>query len=255
MGSSQACEVATASQLHLTGPSSQKRHHRTERRLVIPVRRAQRPHDRDHPFHAQAFKFASSRLGVLRLRPRGDDGLCGLELTFELFARQVRNVRARAALLTELRSAHHSDIMTAQMMLELAIGEVEAGQSDQHSQRTINAPSMASPHTLAGARPRGETSFSHFPSRRESCDLVDGELVAGVSQEDEEDGNLLARSNLEAKPILMHGVAPHMCDTSPRATLLDREGGGRSPALPLERAASAPVWDRAWYVAFPARRL
>jgi hypothetical protein len=55
--------------------------------------------------------------------------------------------RARAALLTELRSAHHSDIMTAQMMLELAIGEVEAGQSDQHSQRTINAPSMASPRT------------------------------------------------------------------------------------------------------------
>jgi hypothetical protein len=55
--------------------------------------------------------------------------------------------RARAALLTELRSADHSDVMAAQMMLELAIGEVEAGQSDQHSRRTINAPSMASPRT------------------------------------------------------------------------------------------------------------
>ena len=57
--------------------------------------------------------------------------------------------RARAALLTELRSAHHSDVMAAQMMLELAIGEVEAGQSDQHSQRTITAPSMALPRQTA----------------------------------------------------------------------------------------------------------
>jgi hypothetical protein len=32
----------------------------------------------------------------------------------------------------------------------------------------------------------------------------------------------------------MHGVAPHMCDKS-HATLLDREAGGRSPALPLLR--------------------
>ena len=56
--------------------------------------------------------------------------------------------RARAALLTELRSADHSDIMAAQMLLELAIGEVEAdAQRDQHSRRTINAPSMASPRT------------------------------------------------------------------------------------------------------------
>jgi len=64
--------------------------------------------------------------------------------------------RARAALLTELRSAHHSDVMAAQMMLELAIGEVEAGRSDQHSQRAINAPPMASPHT----QPAREPSFT-----------------------------------------------------------------------------------------------
>ena len=58
--------------------------------------------------------------------------------------------RARAALLTELRSAHHSDVMAAQMMLELAIGEVEAGQSDQQ------APSMTSPRT----QPAHEPSFT-----------------------------------------------------------------------------------------------
>ena len=58
--------------------------------------------------------------------------------------------RARAALLTELRSADHSDIMAAQMLLELAIGEVEGGE------QTINAPSMASPHT----QPAREPSFT-----------------------------------------------------------------------------------------------
>jgi len=64
--------------------------------------------------------------------------------------------RARTALLTELRIADPSNIRAAQMLLELAIGEVEAGQSDQHSQRTINAPSMASPHT----QPAREPSFT-----------------------------------------------------------------------------------------------
>jgi hypothetical protein len=65
--------------------------------------------------------------------------------------------RARAALLTELRSADHSDIMAAQMLLELAIGEVEAGaQGDQRSRRTINAPSMASPRS----QPAHEPSFT-----------------------------------------------------------------------------------------------
>jgi hypothetical protein len=71
--------------------------------------------------------------------------------------RQRPYERARAGLLTELRSADHSDIMAAQMLLELAIGEVEAGaQGDQHSRRTINAPSMASPRT----QPAHEPSFT-----------------------------------------------------------------------------------------------
>jgi hypothetical protein len=48
-------------------------------------------------------------------------------------ARRRLYERARAALLTELRSADPSDIMAAQMLLELAIGEVEAGaQGDQY---------------------------------------------------------------------------------------------------------------------------
>ena len=41
-------------------------------------------------------------------------------------ARLLLYERARAALVTELRSADPSDIMAAQMLLELAIGEVEA---------------------------------------------------------------------------------------------------------------------------------
>jgi hypothetical protein len=58
--------------------------------------------------------------------------------------------RARAALLTELRRASpaldRSDIMAAQMLLELAIGEVEAdAQRDQHSRQTIDAPSVTWP--------------------------------------------------------------------------------------------------------------
>jgi hypothetical protein len=52
--------------------------------------------------------------------------------------------RARTAPLTEMRSAypaqHASDIMAAQMFLELAIGEVEAdAQRDLHSRQTIDA--------------------------------------------------------------------------------------------------------------------
>ena len=59
-------------------------------------------------------------------------------------ARRRLYERARAALLTELRSADPSDIMAAQMLLELAIGEVEAGaQRDQYC-----APSTASPPTV-----------------------------------------------------------------------------------------------------------
>jgi hypothetical protein len=65
-------------------------------------------------------------------------------------ARRRLYERARAILLTELRSAAPSDIMAAQMLLELAIGEVEAGQSDQQ------APSMASPRT----QPAHEPSFT-----------------------------------------------------------------------------------------------
>jgi hypothetical protein len=51
--------------------------------------------------------------------------------------------------------------MAAQMLLELAIGEIEADtQCDQHSRRTINAPSMASPCTYPAREPnmRGKTS-------------------------------------------------------------------------------------------------
>jgi hypothetical protein len=58
--------------------------------------------------------------------------------------------RARTALLTELRIADPSNIRAAQMLLELAIGEVEAGQSDQQ------APSMTSPRT----QPAHEPSFA-----------------------------------------------------------------------------------------------
>jgi hypothetical protein len=56
---------------------------------------------------------------------------------------------------------------------------------------------------------------------------------------------LMGRSNLEAEPILTHGVAPHMCDES-FATLLGGEAGGRSPVLPLEsKCARRPRSSRA----------
>ena len=66
-------------------------------------------------------------------------------------ARRRLYERARAVLLTELRSADPSDIMAAQMLLELAIGEVEAdAQGDQ----------TASPRTNPAYEPnmRGKTS-------------------------------------------------------------------------------------------------
>jgi hypothetical protein len=71
-------------------------------------------------------------------------------------ARRRLYERARAVLLTELHSADASDIMAAQMLLELAIGEVEAdAQRDQHSRRTT-----ASPRTDPAREPnmRGKTS-------------------------------------------------------------------------------------------------
>jgi hypothetical protein len=61
-------------------------------------------------------------------------------------ARRRLYERARTALLTELRSADPSDIMAAQMLLELAIGEVEAdAQRDQRAGQTMDAPSTAWP--------------------------------------------------------------------------------------------------------------
>jgi hypothetical protein len=63
-------------------------------------------------------------------------------------ARRRLYERARAILLTELRSADPSDIMAAQMLLELAIGEVEAdAQRDEPTRQTKDAPSMAWPST------------------------------------------------------------------------------------------------------------
>src|SRR4029077_10025471 len=56
-------------------------------------------------------------------------------------ARRRLYERARTALLTELRSADPSDILAAQMLLELAIGEVEAGaQCDQRPGHTMGPP-------------------------------------------------------------------------------------------------------------------
>jgi predicted ATPase len=54
--------------------------------------------------------------------------------------------RARTALLTELRSADPSDIIAAQMLLELAIGEVEAdAERDQRARQTMDDPSTVWP--------------------------------------------------------------------------------------------------------------
>jgi hypothetical protein len=63
-------------------------------------------------------------------------------------ARRRLYERARTALLTELRRANPSDIMAAQMLLELAIGEIEAdAQRDERAGQTMDAPSMAWPST------------------------------------------------------------------------------------------------------------
>jgi hypothetical protein len=52
-------------------------------------------------------------------------------------ARRRLYERARTTLIAELRSAHQSDIMAAQMLLELAIGEVEAAaQRDERARET-----------------------------------------------------------------------------------------------------------------------
>jgi hypothetical protein len=77
-------------------------------------------------------------------------------------ARQRLYERARAALLAELRSAYPapdlSDIMAAQMLLELAIGEVEAdAQRDQRSWQTMDAPSTA---WLCGTEPARESKIA-----------------------------------------------------------------------------------------------
>jgi hypothetical protein len=61
-------------------------------------------------------------------------------------ARRRLYERARTALVTELRSADPSDIMAAQMLLELAIGEVEADEERyQRARQTMDAPSTAWP--------------------------------------------------------------------------------------------------------------
>jgi hypothetical protein len=52
----------------------------------------------------------------------------------------------------------------------------------------------------------------------------------------------MGRSNLEAEPILMHGVAPHMCDKS-SATLLGGEAGGRSPGFLLATSLGNITWQ------------
>jgi hypothetical protein len=84
--------------------------------------------------------------------------------------------RARAALVAELRGADPaldpSDIMAAQMLLELAIGEVEAdAQRDQRALQTMDAPSMAwPPDTELGREP--ETVHSRDFAPGSSTELV-----------------------------------------------------------------------------------
>jgi hypothetical protein len=80
-------------------------------------------------------------------------------------ARRRLYERARTALLTELRSADPSDIMAAQMLLELAIGEVEAdAQRDQRARQTMDAPSTAwPPDTEPGREPETVHSRDFAP--------------------------------------------------------------------------------------------
>jgi hypothetical protein len=77
-------------------------------------------------------------------------------------ARRLLYERARAVLVAELRGADPaldpSDIMAAQMLMELAIGEVEAdAQRDQCALQTMDAPSMAWPPSWAANQKR----FTH----------------------------------------------------------------------------------------------
>src|SRR6516162_9212121 len=76
------------------------------------------------------------------------------------------------------------------------------------------------------------------------------ELLARASREDEEDGIFLARSNLEAKPILMHGVAPHMCDKSACHAVRPGSRGSLPRASFRARRKRSPSGTRAWYDAW-----
>jgi hypothetical protein len=84
-------------------------------------------------------------------------------------ARRRLYERARAVLLAELRGADPaldpSDIMAAQMLLELAIGEVEAdAQRDQRARQTVDAPSTAwPPDTEPGREPETVHSRDFAP--------------------------------------------------------------------------------------------
>jgi hypothetical protein len=75
-------------------------------------------------------------------------------------ARRRLYERARTALFTELRRADPSDIMAAQMLLELAIGEVEAdAQRDERARQAMDAPSMTwPPDTEPGREPEMDHS-------------------------------------------------------------------------------------------------
>jgi hypothetical protein len=91
-------------------------------------------------------------------------------------ARRLLYERARAALLAELRGADPaldpSDIMAAQMLLELAIGEVEAdAQRDQRALQAMDAPATAwPPDTEPGREP--ETVHSRDFAPGSSAELV-----------------------------------------------------------------------------------
>jgi hypothetical protein len=85
-------------------------------------------------------------------------------------ARRRLYERARAALIAELRSADVapdlSDMMTAQMLLELAIGEVEAdAQRHQHCRQTVDAPSTHSPQGTKSAHEPKMASKAALHSR------------------------------------------------------------------------------------------
>jgi hypothetical protein len=91
-------------------------------------------------------------------------------------ARRLLYERARAAVLAELRGADPaldpSDIMAAQMLLELAIGEVEAdAQRDQRALQAMDAPATAwPPDTEPGREP--ETVHSRDFAPGSSAELV-----------------------------------------------------------------------------------